>query len=101
MVSGFHTRYYIPHVSCMCRHRRVAFLECDVGQTEFTPSGVVSLAFVSQPLIGKCTLVGFMCVFLFECLLGPACTHQRTPERFVWVHQYYYHQIGCACCRHV
>ena len=36
-----------------CRHSKVAFLECDVGQTEFTPSGLVSLTFASQPLIGK------------------------------------------------
>ena len=49
----------------MCRHKRVAFLECDVGQTEFTPSGVVSMAFVTQPLIGNANTCWFcMCFYL-------------------------------------
>ncbi|VDI80780.1 polynucleotide 5'-hydroxyl-kinase GRC3/NOL9 [Mytilus galloprovincialis] len=38
---------------------RVYFLECDVGQTEFTPPGCVSLHCVSEPV------------------LGPPFTHQR------------------------
>lgn len=54
----------------MCRHKRVAFLECDVGQTEFTPSGVVSMAFVTQPLIGKSKHLLVLRVILFECLQG-------------------------------
>lgn len=33
-------------------YRRVAYLECDVGQTEFTPPGLVSLNIVEQPLFG-------------------------------------------------
>jgi hypothetical protein len=40
---------------------RVAFLECDVGQTEFTPPGILSLNVVDQPLT------------------GPPFTHQRDP----------------------
>lgn len=32
---------------------KVCFLECDVGQTEFTPSGCVSLNVVTEPLLGK------------------------------------------------
>ena len=28
-------------------------LECDVGQTEFTPPGCVSLHYVTHPLLGK------------------------------------------------
>ena len=31
----------------------VYVLECDVGQTEFTPPGCVSLHYVTQPLLGK------------------------------------------------
>ncbi|CAG2210353.1 unnamed protein product [Mytilus edulis] len=31
---------------------RVYFLECDVGQTEFTPPGCVSLHCVSEPVLG-------------------------------------------------
>ena len=31
----------------------VAYLDCDVGQTEFTPPAFVSLSFVEKPLFGK------------------------------------------------
>ncbi|EJD00777.1 uncharacterized protein FOMMEDRAFT_110095 [Fomitiporia mediterranea MF3/22] len=34
------------------RYRRVAFLECDVGQTEFTPPGLVSLHVIDGPVFG-------------------------------------------------
>ena len=34
------------------RYRYVAFLECDLGQSEFTPGGMVALNVVSQPLFG-------------------------------------------------
>ncbi|KAF8901520.1 hypothetical protein CPB84DRAFT_1777526 [Gymnopilus junonius] len=33
-------------------YRRVAFLECDLGQSEFTPGGMVSLNIVSEPILG-------------------------------------------------
>ncbi|KAF8148814.1 hypothetical protein B0H34DRAFT_668226 [Crassisporium funariophilum] len=33
-------------------YRRVAFLECDLGQSEFTPGGMVSLNVVSSPVFG-------------------------------------------------
>lgn len=33
-------------------YRRVAFLECDLGQTEFTPPGMVALNVVEQPVFG-------------------------------------------------
>ena len=32
---------------------KVAFLECDVGQAEFTPFGVIALNLVDEPIIGK------------------------------------------------
>ncbi|KAI5116887.1 hypothetical protein M0805_009277 [Coniferiporia weirii] len=34
------------------RYRRVAFLECDIGQTEFTPPGLVSLNIVDRQMFG-------------------------------------------------
>ncbi|EMD31750.1 hypothetical protein CERSUDRAFT_144572 [Gelatoporia subvermispora B] len=34
------------------RYRRVAFLECDIGQSEFTPGGMVSLNIVDRPQFG-------------------------------------------------
>ncbi|KAI5982244.1 hypothetical protein EDC04DRAFT_2844579, partial [Pisolithus marmoratus] len=34
------------------RYRRVAFLECDVGQSEFTPSGMVALSIIENRVFG-------------------------------------------------
>ncbi|GAA6216681.1 polynucleotide 5'-hydroxyl-kinase NOL9 [Lates japonicus] len=50
----------------------VDYLEGDLGQTEFTPAGCLSLSTVREPL------------------LGPPFTHQRTPE-----HMIYYAQSSC------
>ncbi|XP_028849801.1 polynucleotide 5'-hydroxyl-kinase NOL9 [Denticeps clupeoides] len=50
----------------------VDYLECDLGQTEFTPPGCLSLSTVTEPL------------------LGPPFTHQREPE-----HMVYYGQATC------
>ncbi|KAI0717546.1 hypothetical protein C8T65DRAFT_707168 [Cerioporus squamosus] len=36
----------------LSRFRHVAYLECDLGQSEFTPGGMVSLNVVDQPLFG-------------------------------------------------
>ncbi|KDR71072.1 hypothetical protein GALMADRAFT_254240 [Galerina marginata CBS 339.88] len=33
-------------------YQRVAFLECDIGQSEFTPGGMVSLNVISKPILG-------------------------------------------------
>ncbi|XP_053137036.1 polynucleotide 5'-hydroxyl-kinase NOL9 [Hemicordylus capensis] len=44
----------------------IEFLECDLGQPEFTPPGCVSLINVTEPL------------------LGPPFTHQRTPRKMVY-----------------
>lgn len=58
------TRYLINsllnHIPC------VEYLECDVGQTEFTPPGCLSLVRVTEPL------------------LGPPFTHQKVPSRMVF-----------------
>ncbi|XP_051962127.1 polynucleotide 5'-hydroxyl-kinase NOL9-like [Xyrauchen texanus] len=50
----------------------VEYLECDLGQTEFTPPGCLSLSTVTEPL------------------LGPPFTHLRDPE-----HMVYYGQSDC------
>ncbi|XP_066526144.1 polynucleotide 5'-hydroxyl-kinase NOL9 [Hoplias malabaricus] len=44
----------------------VEYLECDLGQTEFTPPGCLSLSTVTEPL------------------LGPPFTHQRDPDHMVF-----------------
>ncbi|XP_065744299.1 polynucleotide 5'-hydroxyl-kinase NOL9 [Phocoena phocoena] len=44
----------------------VDYLECDLGQTEFTPPGCISLLNVTEPV------------------LGPPFTHQRTPQNMVY-----------------
>ncbi|KAI0829227.1 hypothetical protein BC628DRAFT_1359721 [Trametes gibbosa] len=36
----------------LSRYRHVAYLECDIGQSEFTPGGMVSLNVVEQPIFG-------------------------------------------------
>lgn len=35
------------------RYRRVAFLECDLGQSEFTPGGLVALNLVENYAFGE------------------------------------------------
>nr|XP_002716195.1 polynucleotide 5'-hydroxyl-kinase NOL9 [Oryctolagus cuniculus] len=44
----------------------VDYLECDLGQTEFTPPGCISLFNITEPI------------------LGPPFTHQRTPQKMVY-----------------
>ncbi|KAI0695740.1 hypothetical protein BC835DRAFT_1414719 [Cytidiella melzeri] len=38
--------------SLLAKYRKVAFLECDVGQSEFTPGGVVALNIIDSPVFG-------------------------------------------------
>ncbi|KAJ7336072.1 Polynucleotide 5'-hydroxyl-kinase nol9 [Desmophyllum pertusum] len=52
--------------SLLNNQKELYFLECDVGQTEFTPPGIVSLNRVCSPL------------------LGPPFTHLSQPERSVF-----------------
>lgn len=40
----------------LSKYNKVAFLECDPGQSEYTPPGMVSLNIVSKPCIGKSIL---------------------------------------------
>ncbi|XP_013359709.1 PREDICTED: polynucleotide 5'-hydroxyl-kinase NOL9 [Chinchilla lanigera] len=44
----------------------IDYLECDMGQTEFTPPGCISLLNITEPV------------------LGPPYTHQRTPQKMVY-----------------
>lgn len=37
----------------LVRYKRVAFLECDLGQSEFTPGGLVSLNLLDAPVFGS------------------------------------------------
>uniref|UniRef100_A0A8C3P0D9 Polynucleotide 5'-hydroxyl-kinase NOL9 n=1 Tax=Cyanoderma ruficeps TaxID=181631 RepID=A0A8C3P0D9_9PASS len=50
----------------------VEYMECDIGQAEFTPPGCVSLSSVTEPV------------------LGPPYTHQQMPHKVV-----YYGQTSC------
>ncbi|XP_078342508.1 uncharacterized protein LOC144628299 [Oculina patagonica] len=52
--------------SLLNSQKELYFLECDVGQTEFTPPGLISLNRVCSPL------------------LGPPFTHLSQPERSVF-----------------
>ncbi|KAK0191673.1 hypothetical protein F5146DRAFT_1103596 [Armillaria mellea] len=36
----------------LARYQRVAYIECDVGQSEFTPGGMVALNIIESPLFG-------------------------------------------------
>ncbi|KAG6915192.1 hypothetical protein DXG01_012788 [Tephrocybe rancida] len=38
--------------SLLVRYQKVAYLECDLGQSEFTPGGMVALNVISTPLFG-------------------------------------------------
>ncbi|KAG0046663.1 Polynucleotide 5'-hydroxyl-kinase grc3 [Gryganskiella cystojenkinii] len=53
--------------SMLNRYRKVAFIECDVGQSEFTPVGMVALHVVETPA------------------LGAPFTHPRQPYRAFFV----------------
>lgn len=37
----------------LASYERVAYLECDAGQSEFGPEGAVSLVIVDKPLLGE------------------------------------------------
>ncbi|KAM8927131.1 polynucleotide 5'-hydroxyl-kinase NOL9 [Pelodytes ibericus] len=50
----------LNHIPC------VGYLECDLGQTEFTPPGCVSLMYLTKPV------------------LGPPFTHQREAQKMVY-----------------
>jgi polynucleotide 5'-hydroxyl-kinase GRC3/NOL9 len=43
----------------LLRHKQVAYLDCDTGQTEFTPPGMVSLHILSEPIHGEFAFTPF------------------------------------------
>jgi len=58
----------LAHVRCCCccmcharSHEVVAFLDCDVGQPELTPPGLLSLHLLTEPLFGTCSLLAARC----------------------------------------
>jgi len=42
---------------CVTSVTHIAYLECDPGQTEFTPPGCLSLHLVYEPVLGRYTIV--------------------------------------------
>ena len=56
------------------RYENVAFLECDLGQSEFTPGGMVSLHVLSQPVFGKASPLSFNAYFSIESSRTPFFT---------------------------
>ncbi|KAF7309762.1 Fungal-trans domain-containing protein [Mycena indigotica] len=59
----------------LSRYKRVAYLDCDLGQSEFTPGGLVTLNVVEQPV------------------LGPPFTHPTIPS--------FAHYLGATSPRHL
>ncbi|XP_061195387.1 polynucleotide 5'-hydroxyl-kinase NOL9-like [Saccostrea echinata] len=53
-------RYLVNHT--LNKRSELCYLECDIGQTEFTPPGCISLQLVNGPI------------------LGPPFTHQKIPK---------------------
>ena len=53
-------------------------MECDLGQTEFTPPGLVSLNYVSLPILGINEIVSTQHP-------GPPFTHLRQPHKSFYI----------------
>jgi len=72
----------------------VYYLECDIGQTEFTPSGMVSLYKVTTPMLGP--PFTHQDTPLLSCYLGyasPSCD----PDRYIQCLQYLVQRIRQCC----
>jgi polynucleotide 5'-hydroxyl-kinase GRC3/NOL9 len=61
------------------RYERVAYLDTDLGQSEFGIGGSVGLYLIDKPLFGKSQLVP--CFPAHEPPAGPAFSHPLTPLR--------------------
>ena len=57
------------------RHSAVFYLECDCGQTEFTPPGILSLVKITNPI------------------LGPSFTHSVDLEKYVFSAGIYFYKF--------
>ena len=64
------------------RYRRVAFLECDPGQSEFTPAGMVALNIVERPVFGEGGhfLLALSVRMLTALYSGPPFSHPSIPN---------------------
>ena len=62
------------------RYEKVAYLECDLGQSEFTPSGMVSLHVLSQPVFGN-DLPYLPNAISQSNIPGPPFSHPSEPFR--------------------
>ncbi|KAF7370581.1 Polynucleotide 5'-hydroxyl-kinase GRC3 [Mycena sanguinolenta] len=63
----------------LCRYSKVAFLECDPGQSEFTPGGLVALNIIERHVFG--TLFPHTTpVSIVHLVLGPPFTHPTLPS---------------------
>ncbi|KAF9265597.1 hypothetical protein L218DRAFT_997541 [Marasmius fiardii PR-910] len=43
-------RTFVNHL--LGRHKKIAYLECDLGQSEFTPGGMVAINVIERPIFG-------------------------------------------------
>lgn len=68
----------------MFSYQTVAFLECDLGQSEFTPAGMVSLHLISRPAFGTPCVPSHHDI-LFNDLPGPSFTHPEIPYKAHYV----------------
>jgi polynucleotide 5'-kinase involved in rRNA processing len=63
--------------SLSSRYQRVAFLECDPGQSEFTPGGMVALNLIQNPLFGQLLFLPEVFYVILNHMKDP---HSLTPH---------------------
>lgn len=53
-LKNYDSRHFdcVWYLFLLFRQNELYFLECDVGQSEFTPPGLISLNRVSSPVLG-------------------------------------------------
>jgi len=62
------------------RYQRVAFLDCDPGQSEFTPGGMVALNIIQNPMFGESPYLLFLLMrHSSKPTSGPPFTHPTLP----------------------
>lgn len=73
-----HPRFMSWLTASMCRSQPVAYLDCDLGQSEFSPPGVVSLHLITTPHFGTRTN-DYINIPNLIPLTGPSFTHLQKP----------------------
>ncbi|KAJ7890501.1 hypothetical protein B0H14DRAFT_1106969 [Mycena olivaceomarginata] len=63
----------------LCRYRKVAYLECDLGQSEFTPGGLVALNIIERPVFGT-SFRSQTPLLIADIASGPPFTHSSLPN---------------------